>query len=142
VSFVVAAARPPVIGKGANKFHDMRSSCSSGPASQGTSSWPSTHLPADSRFSISAVRPKRDFPLPHGADSAMANMTTVIEPFIHRRAMAERPYPLETMLRIHCMQHWYNHRRRCHKMPVQKSPPCACLPDYPWIAPCRIAPPS
>ena len=19
-----------------------------------------------------------------------------------------RPYPLETMLRIHCMQHWYN----------------------------------
>ena len=27
-------------------------------------------------------------------------------------------------------------------MPCTKSPPCACLPDYLWIAPCRIAPPS
>jgi IS5 family transposase len=33
------------------------------------------------------------------------NMTAVIEPFYPRRAMADG-YPLETMLRIHCMQHW------------------------------------
>ena len=59
------------------------------------------------------------------------------------RAMADGPYPLETMLRIHCMQHWVQPERRCHgRCPVPKSPPCACLPDYPWIAPCRIAPPS
>ena len=31
----------------------------------------------------------------------------------HRAVLSQggngrRPYPLETMLRIHCMQHWYN----------------------------------
>ena len=34
--------------------------------------------------------------------------------FIPRRAMADGLYSLETMLRIHCMQHWYNLERRCH----------------------------
>ena len=33
------------------------------------------------------------------------NMVEVIEPFYPK---GRRPYPLETMLRIHCMQHWYN----------------------------------
>ena len=28
------------------------------------------------------------------------------------------------------------------KMLCTKSPPCVCLPGYPWIAPCRTAPPS
>ncbi len=35
------------------------------------------------------------------------NMTAVIERFIPRRQWPTA-YPLETMLRIHCMQHWYN----------------------------------
>ena len=43
-----------------------------------------------------------------------------------------RPYPLETMLRIHCMQHWVQPGATVPwKMPCTKSPPCACLPDYP-----------
>jgi IS5 family transposase len=46
------------------------------------------------------------------------------------------------MLRIHCMQHWYNLSDGAMEDACTKSPPCACLPDYPWIAPCRIAPPS
>ncbi len=36
------------------------------------------------------------------------NMTAVIEPFYPKAGNSRRPYPLETMLRIHCMQHWYN----------------------------------
>ena len=36
------------------------------------------------------------------------NMTAVIEPFYPKAGNGRRPYPLETMLRIHCMLHWYN----------------------------------
>ncbi|MDX7878426.1 IS5 family transposase, partial [Aeromonas veronii] len=36
------------------------------------------------------------------------NMAEVIEPFYPKVGNGRRPYPLETMLRIHCMQHWYN----------------------------------
>ena len=35
-------------------------------------------------------------------------MVEVIEPFYPKAGNGRRPYPLETMLRIHCMQHWYN----------------------------------
>ena len=35
-------------------------------------------------------------------------MSAVIEPFYPKAGNGRRPYPLETMLRIHCMQHWYN----------------------------------
>ncbi|MDF6446066.1 transposase, partial [Escherichia coli] len=31
-----------------------------------------------------------------------------IEPFYPRAGNGRRILPLETMLRIHCMQHWYN----------------------------------
>ncbi len=33
------------------------------------------------------------------------NMVEVIEPFYPKAGNGRRPYPLETMLRIHCMQH-------------------------------------
>ncbi|WP_447286074.1 transposase, partial [Enterobacter asburiae] len=36
------------------------------------------------------------------------NMTAVIEPFYPKAGIGRRPYPLETMLRIHSLQHWYN----------------------------------
>ncbi|MDX7691914.1 IS5 family transposase [Aeromonas caviae] len=36
------------------------------------------------------------------------NIVEVIEPFYPKAGNGRRPYPLETMLRIHCMQHWYN----------------------------------
>ncbi|STD25575.1 IS5 transposase [Enterobacter asburiae] len=71
------------------------------------------------------------------------NMVEVIEPFYPKAGNGRRPYPLETMLRIHCMQHWYNLSDgadgRCS---VRNRLPCVCLPGYPWIAPCRTAPPS
>ncbi|MEI9345980.1 hypothetical protein RI655_31535, partial [Pseudomonas aeruginosa] len=38
------------------------------------------------------------------------NMVEVIEPFYPKAGNGRRPYPLETMLRIHCMQHWKSDR--------------------------------
>ncbi len=70
------------------------------------------------------------------------NMVEVIEPFYPKAGNGRRPYPLETMLRIHCMQHWYNLSDGAMETLCTKSPPCVCLPGYPWIAPCRTAPPS
>jgi IS5 family transposase len=35
-------------------------------------------------------------------------MTEVIEPHYPKAGNGRRPYPLETMLRIHCMQQWYS----------------------------------
>lgn len=70
------------------------------------------------------------------------NMTAVIEPFYPKAGNGRRPYPLETMLRIHCMQHWYNLSDGAMEDALYEIASSACLPDYPWIAPCRIAPPS
>jgi IS5 family transposase len=46
------------------------------------------------------------------------------------------------MLRIHCMQHWYNLSDGAMEDALYEIASAANLPDYPWIAPCRIAPPS
>ncbi|OZG41228.1 IS5/IS1182 family transposase, partial [Aeromonas sp. A35_P] len=35
-------------------------------------------------------------------------MLGVIEPVYPKAGNGRRPYPLDTMLRIHCMQQWYN----------------------------------
>ena len=35
-------------------------------------------------------------------------MLGVIEPVYPKAGNGRRPYPLDTMLRIHCMQHWHN----------------------------------
>ena len=35
-------------------------------------------------------------------------LESIIEPFYPKAGNGRRPYPLSTMLRIHCMQHWYN----------------------------------
>jgi IS5 family transposase len=35
-------------------------------------------------------------------------LEVVIEPFYPKPGNGRRPYPLSTMFRIHCMQHWYN----------------------------------
>lgn len=32
----------------------------------------------------------------------------VIEPYYPKQGNGRRPYPLTTMLRIHCLQQWYN----------------------------------
>lgn len=37
-----------------------------------------------------------------------SRMLAVIEPVCPKAGNGRRPYPLDTMLRIHCMQQWYN----------------------------------
>lgn len=37
-----------------------------------------------------------------------SRLIAVIEPHYPKAGNGRRPYPLNTMLRIHCMQHWYN----------------------------------
>ena len=45
------------------------------------------------------------------------NMVEVIEPFYPKAGKwPATPHPLETMLRIHCMQHWYNRAMARWKM--------------------------
>lgn len=56
--------------------------------------------------------------------------------------MVKRPYPLETMLRIHCMQHWYNLSDGAMEDALYEIASMRLFARLSWIAPCRIAPPS
>jgi IS5 family transposase len=47
----------------------------------------------------------------------------------------------ETM-RIHCMQHWYNLSDGAMEDALYEIASMRLFAHYPWIAPCRIAPPS
>ena len=53
-----------------------------------------------------------------------------------------RPYPLETMLRIHCMQHWYNLSDGAMEDALYEIASMRLFARLSRIAPCRIAPPS
>jgi hypothetical protein len=57
---------------------------------------------------VSAVRPEKRFSCPAWSRFCHGKTWWVIEPFYPKAGNGRRPYPLETMLRIHCMQHWYN----------------------------------
>ena len=35
-------------------------------------------------------------------------LVVLIEPFYPKAGNGRRPYPLESMLRVHCLQQWYN----------------------------------
>ena len=81
---------------------------------------------ADGEFSTKR-RQTRDFPLPHGADSAMAKTW-----WKSCRFMEWPTAMLETMLRIPACSIGYNlSDGAMEEMPCTKSPPCRLLPDYP-----------
>jgi IS5 family transposase len=63
--------------------------------------------PSAVNSAVSAVRPEKIFLSRMEQILPWQNMVEVIEPFTPRLVNGRR-YPLETMLRIHCMQHWYN----------------------------------
>jgi IS5 family transposase len=46
------------------------------------------------------------------------------------------------MLRIHCMQHWYNLSDGAMEDALYEIASMRLFARYPWIAPCRTAPPS
>ena len=56
---------------------------------------------ADSEFSTSAVRPEKRFSYSRMEQILLAEYDRIIEPFYPRAGNGRRPYPLETMLRIH-----------------------------------------
>ncbi|VCV26730.1 Putative transposase (identified by ISEscan HMM) [Klebsiella pneumoniae] len=86
---------------------------------------------ADSEFSTKRRQTRKRFSSPHGADSAMAKHGGSHRAVLSQGGQWPTAYPLETMLRIHCMQHWYNLSDGAMEDACTKSPPCACLPDYP-----------
>ena len=58
---------------------------------------------------LRAVRPEKRFSFPAWSRFCHEEYDrAVIEPFYPKAGNGRRPHPLETMLRIHCMQHWYN----------------------------------
>ena len=59
---------------------------------------------ADSEFSSKRRQTRREIFLPRMEQILpWQNMVEVIEPFYPKAGNGRRPYPLETMLRIHCM---------------------------------------
>ena len=64
---------------------------------------------ADSEFSSKRRQTRKEIFLSRmNAILPWAKLLAVIEPVYPKAGNGRRPYPLETMLRIHCMQHWYN----------------------------------
>ena len=63
----------------------------------------------DSEFSSKRLQTRKDIFLSH-MDQLLPwqNMMDVIEPVYPKAGNGRRPYPLETILRIHCIQHWHN----------------------------------
>lgn len=67
-------------------------------------------------------------------------LESVIEPHYPKAGNGRKPYPLPTMLRIHCMQQWYSISDPAMGMRSMRSRPYACLPVYLWIARYPITP--
>ena len=61
---------------------------------------------ADSEFSTKRPSDRKRFPPRMEQILPWQNMTAVIEPVLSQGGQWPTAYPLETMLRIHCMQHW------------------------------------
>lgn len=64
---------------------------------------------ADSEFSSKRRQTRKEIFLSR-MDNLLpwSQLFEVIEPFYPKAGNGRRPYPLETMFRIHCMQQWYN----------------------------------
>ena len=131
------------MGKGAGwmKWHnrgrcgpvpDMRSCLSSGAMEQEFIMGHQLTFADSVNSAVSAVRPERDCYLSRwNAYPAMAGYDAIIEPFIPKPCGRRRPYPLETMLRIHHAALVQPERWRDGEGLCTKSPPCGCLPVIP-----------
>ena len=64
---------------------------------------------ADSEFNNKRLKTRKEIFLSRmGVLMPWGQLEAVIEPFYPKAGKGRRPYPLSTMFRIHCMQHWYN----------------------------------
>ena len=64
---------------------------------------------ADSEFSSKRRQTRKEIFLSR-MDNLLpwSQLLDVIDPFYPKAGNGRRPYPLETMFRIHCMQQWYS----------------------------------
>lgn len=63
---------------------------------------------ADSEFTNKRSQTRKEKFLGRMEKLIPLRLISVIEPHYPKAGNGCRPYPLETMLRIHCMQNWYN----------------------------------
>ncbi|MCU9638946.1 IS5/IS1182 family transposase, partial [Escherichia coli] len=64
---------------------------------------------ADSEFSTKRRQTRKEIFLSRMSQILpWQNMTAVIAPVYPKAGNGLRPYPLGTMFRRHCIQHWYN----------------------------------
>ena len=63
---------------------------------------------ADSEFPVNVVKPAKIFLSRMDALLPWSMLLALIEPVYPKAGNGRQPYPLQTMFRIHCLQHWYN----------------------------------
>ena len=64
---------------------------------------------ADSEFSSKRRQTRKEIFLSRmDALLPWAMLLAIIEPVYPKAGNGRQPYPLQTMFRIHCLQHWYN----------------------------------
>ena len=64
---------------------------------------------ADSEFSTKRRHTRKEIFLSRmDALLPWAMLLAIIEPVYPKAGNGRQPYPLQTMFRIHCLQHWYN----------------------------------
>lgn len=64
---------------------------------------------ADSEFSTKRRQTRKEIFLSRmDALLPWAMLLEIIEPVYPKVGNGRQPYPLQTMFRIHCLQHWYN----------------------------------
>lgn len=63
-------------------------------------------------------------------------LVSIIEPYYPKAGQGRRPYPLMTMLRIHCLQQWYSlsdpAMRRCTLRDCFYAPVCRLVVRSPY----------
>ncbi len=97
---------------------------------------------ADSEFSSKRRQTRKEIFL-----SRMDNLLPwtqrleLIEPFYPKVGNGRRPYPLETMFRIHCMQQSYNLSDEAMEDALTRLIRCDSLYNCHWIKPFLTAPP-
>jgi IS5 family transposase len=63
---------------------------------------------ADSEFNNKRRKTRKDIFLSRMNELILWDpLEAVIEPIYPKESHGKRPYPLPTILRIHCMQHWH-----------------------------------
>ena len=98
---------------------------------------------ADSEFSRKRRQTRKEIFLSRmDALLPWPKLLDVIEPYYPKAGNGRRPYPLESMLRIHCMQQWYSLSDEAMEDALYEIASCGCLLTYRWMGLFQIEPRS